>query len=304
MAKNEGSIGRVIKALKAATPESTKRKMRRTLIEPIKPSMTKTRVWLRMRSHDERLKPSFLIIGAMRAGTTSLFYHLAQHPQVARPIVKEIHYFDGHWGRPPAWYFAHFPPVQNLPANAITGEASPGYIFIPGVADTVAKLLPRARVIALLRDPVARAISNFHHSVRAGFEKRSLENAIFAPESSRFPALSEFDPQGRGYLRKGPTHECYIARGLYAAQLALWVDRIVRDRLLVIKSEDLFRDPRSVYDQAVDFLELDRHDPGSLKALNAIEYGRSDGRVAERLREIYAEPNRELYVMLGRDFGW
>src|SRR5262249_32439169 len=118
-----------------------------------------------------RMQPAFLIVGAQRCGTTSMFKTLRQHPAVlAPPLQKGIHYFDKNYDRAPAWYRSHFP----LRANAaraegrvgvvpMTGESSPYYMFHPLAPQRIAADLPGVRLIVLVRDPVERAISAYTH---------------------------------------------------------------------------------------------------------------------------------------------
>ena len=103
-----------------------------------------------------RRLPDFLVIGAQRAGSTSLFAQVCAHPGVAAPSHKEIHYFDLQSFRSLRWYRSHFPPAVTA-RGRLTGEASPYYLFHPAVPGRVAATLPDVRLVARVRDPVARA---------------------------------------------------------------------------------------------------------------------------------------------------
>jgi hypothetical protein len=188
-------------------------------------------------------QPDFLIIGAQRAGTTSLFHYLSQHPNSRPPLLKEIHYFDLNPQKSPNWYFAHFP--QNR-GDFITGEASPYYLFHPEVPARVAKLLPTVKIIILLRNPIERAYSNYQHSVSLGIEKRSFEQAI-QPEL-----------EGQVYPIGSIAHreQSYLARGLYAEQLARWLKIFPRKQFLILKSENFFQNPLENLNAVSAFLGL------------------------------------------------
>ncbi len=131
----------------------------------------------RLATAGARRLPDFLVIGAQRAGSTSLFAQLCAHPGVAAPSHKEIHYFDLQSFRGPRWYRSHFPPVASS-RGRITGEASPYYLFHPAVPARVAEALPEVRLIALLRDPVARAYSHYQLSVRDGHEHARFRGGV------------------------------------------------------------------------------------------------------------------------------
>src|SRR5215216_7751234 len=129
--------------------------------------------------------PDFLVLGAQKAGTTALYAYLRRHPQIAGPSWKEVSFFDRHYARGESWYRGNFPsrPATWLArrragAEPIVGEASPGYLFHPHAPQRVATLLPNVRLIALLRDPVDRALSHYHHELALGRESLSFEEAI------------------------------------------------------------------------------------------------------------------------------
>lgn len=114
--------------------------------------------WLNRLTARRRALPDFLLVGEMKSGTSSLFHYLQMHPLVAPPVRKEVHFFTIGYSKGAGWYRAHFPLKSNIPAGGITGEGCPGYFFAPGVEHRIHDLLPNARLIVLLRDPVERAI--------------------------------------------------------------------------------------------------------------------------------------------------
>src|SRR5437879_9845243 len=124
-----------------------------------------------------RLLPDFIIIGTQRGGTTSLYSYLASHPSVGPASTKEVHFFDNKYTKGLAWYRAHFPSaIEKYYAEHIqkrkfiTGESSPYYLFHPHVPKRVAKDVPHAKFIVLLRNPVDRAYSQYNHAVDGGRE--------------------------------------------------------------------------------------------------------------------------------------
>src|SRR5436189_26280 len=132
--------------------------------------------------------PDFLILGAQKAGTTALYAYLRWHPQVTGPSFKEVSFFDRHYARGERWYRAHLPVRR----RAVVGEASPSYLFHPLAPERVARMLPEARLIALLRNPVDRAFSHYQHEVALGREQLSFEDALageFAEPNRRLAKL-------------------------------------------------------------------------------------------------------------------
>ena len=163
------------------------------------------------------------------------------------PLRKEVQFLSVHWDRGLPWYH-HF-PVAGGPEQR-TCEASPYYLFHPAAPVRAAAALPAARFIALLREPSARALSHHAHNRANGVEPLSIEDAL-AAERDRLDAD-----------RDGSAHRLYsyVARGLYAEQVTRWRDA-VGDRLLVLLSDDLFRDPRQTFDRVQAFVGLDQWEP-------------------------------------------
>src|SRR6266480_7948081 len=123
--------------------------------------------------------PDFLILGAQKAGTTALYAYLRQHPEITGPSWKEVSFFDRHYARGEAWYRGNFP--NSLRARGkLVGEASPSYLFHPLAPERVAGLVPEAKLIALVRNPVDRAYSHYQHEVALGREPLSFEDAVAA----------------------------------------------------------------------------------------------------------------------------
>lgn len=281
-------------------------------LRPLKRRAELGYVWLQAKRGYERLRPAFLIIGAEKAGTTSLFRYLAYHPKIVEPLRKEILYFQAAWDRPFAWYLAHFPRADRVPPGVMTGEASPSYLFDPLVPERVARFLPEVKIIALLRNPIARAISHYYHKVNKKVgESCGLVECLLAEGMQLRPDLTDRLVSEYGLTRERlyavantvrlPT---YIQRGFYADQLLNWYKHFDRDQILVLNSEDMFENPRDVYARTLRFLDLDFFDIGPMRAYNAGRYGDVDPIIIRYLSEIYADSNRSLYQLLGVDFGW
>lgn len=286
---------RLVARAKKAMPRSAK-----NLARPFRQQLTLAHIRLRMRDADQRLRPSFMVIGAAKAGTTSLFDYLIRHPQIAKPLIKEIQYFNFNRQRDPNWYFAHFPRADEVGEGAITGEATPGYLPTPGVPEAIEALLPGSKVIALLRDPVARTISHYHHYANLGRETRSMEEALFDPRAAELPEDNPYRPAA-GYRAPLPY---YVSSSFYARHLERWQAFRDSERMMIVKSEDMFANPRALFDQTVAFLGLPAADPGRLATSNAGSYGKTDPAIVARLKEIFAPENARLTALIGRDMGW
>jgi hypothetical protein len=271
-----------------------------------------------------RILPSFLIIGAQRAGTTSLFRYLLQHPDVAGPSggdaavwwVKETHFFDEKFSKGVDWYRSFFPLASTRERNRKrghdlqAGEATPYYMFHPAVPARAAATIPNAKLIALLRDPVERAYSHYQMMSRTGREKLGFEEAL-AAEPERLAGVEEallaeeemLLPSG-SRAHHQHRHRAYFARGLYAEQLERWLEHFPREQLLVLKAEDMLARPTETYAEVLAFLGLREWALDDFPEHNKKPYLAIDPGVRTRLEERFAEPNARLARLLGDDFGW
>jgi hypothetical protein len=251
--------------------------------------------------------PDVVVVGAEKAGTSSLFKYLCSHPSFARPWKKEVRYFAYHYDRGPSWYRSHFPTRTELRAagvadgtRALTGEATPSYLSHPFVPGRMAELVPDVRVVALLREPVARAIASYHHKVRLGYETRPIEQAFEEcfERTRREDPLTEWDDPW-GFRRQAD----YVGRGEYASALAHWLESFDRSQLLIVETERLTRRGRG-FARVLDHLGLSAWEPERFIEYNTGSYEPAPPSLYRALAEHYRPYNAELWDLLGEDWGW
>lgn len=214
--------------------------------------------------------PAFLICGAQRCGTTSMYRTLSQHPAVLKArLHKGIHYFDTGYGHDFAWYQGHF-PTRRLAARVaaqtgctpLTFESSPYYMFHPLAGERIARDLPGVKLLILLRDPVERAYSAHAHEIARGFETEPFERAIEL-EPARLAGETERLLAEPHYVSHSHQHQAYRSRGQYIDQLLRLEKLFGRDRIHVVDSGDFFTDPEPCYRSVLSFLGLPPH-PGTV----------------------------------------
>lgn len=246
-----------------------------------------------------RTRPDYIIAGAGKCGTTSMQAYLAAHPLVRAPLGKEVHYFDHNYSRGESWYRAHFPLARRW-RPWLTGEATPYYLCHPGVPRRVAQAVPDVKIIVLLRDPVERAYSQYR-MVRDEYrcECLTFEDALRA-EERRLVGERERLAREPSYRSHSHLFFSYKERGRYAEQLERWFTYFDRDRMLLVKSEDLFARPREVLAEAFAFLQLPAWRPESLPIYNRGTYERPMSEEArEHLSKYFVEHNERLGLLLG-----
>jgi len=233
--------------------------------------------------------PDFVIIGASKCGTTFLYHLLTKHPHVEPAAFKETSYFNLLFEKGIQWYRGCFlPPRWKDGRRTITGEASPGYLIHPHAAERMADIIPQARLIALLRNPVDRMYSDYHHGARNRQRHRTFEEIVEACLDA--------------------PHRKFLSRNIYVDHLVRWSKFFDREQMLVLKSEDFFEHPQGSLKLVLDFLDLPSWEPEASKLSdkrNAGKYERTmDPAVRRRLEEYFEPHNRRLYEYLGEDFGW
>lgn len=249
--------------------------------EWLKPLYLKVRGW----NAGARALPDFVIIGAQKAGSTSLFNYLCQHPQIYGSMPKEIFYFNREFDRGENWYRRHFPKQEFLRRRqAICGEASTMYLYSEQAPQRLAAMLPNIKIIAILREPAARAVSHYNHDVFMGREKRSVDE-VFSEETiscwAKKDSLSKRD-------------RAYFERGCYGTQLTRWSAAFPHGQFLVLFSETFFANPQATVDEVSTFLGLDRFPLPSCRVFKAAPAGATKPRAFDSLKESFRVWNRQL----------
>lgn len=241
----------------------------------------------------------FFIVGAQRCGTTYLYHLLARHPEIemAVPVRPEPKFFldDTLYAKGLDWYErTYFPGKEGA---WLRGEKSTSYLESDAAAERIAQAYPEARIVALLRDPVARAVSHWRFSVENGVETLPLAEALEREEERR----DDFD---RARFSVSPF--AYLRRGRYVDDLERWTRRFPRGRIRVLVHERLVGDREQVA-ELYRFLRVDAGfvPDGMDEAVNASRTSRGEEdlppELERRLREAFASPNAALAARFGLD---
>jgi len=254
-----------------------------------------------------RILPNIIVIGVVRGGTTSLFHYLSQHPCIAKSAYDELGFFDTNYELGLNWYRSMFPTkltkrlIEKKYGHFMTFDVTPFYIYNPNAVQRIQNILPHAKIISILRNPVDRAYSNYHLGVRSGNEKRSFEDAI----NFEIKTIQDNENRQRNtdYFEQ-MIGKSYLVRGFYAEQLQTWMNKFPKEQLLVISSEDLARKTIETLQTVFDFLKLPDYKIKNLTRKNEAKYPSMNQNTRKTLIEYFRPHNENLYSLLGRRFDW
>lgn len=254
-----------------------------------------------------RLEPSFLIIGAARSGTTSLYEYLIQHPQVLPAAGKEVYFFDKKFHKGINWYKSFFPfkwkksKLKNL--KPITGEATPRYLHYPHCPKRVHSFFPKIKLIVLLRDPIDRAFSHYQMEREHEHESLSFEKSI-EEEDLRIKNELKRMIKNENYYSVDFYRKSYKTRGIYVTQLQNWFKYFPREQFLIIKSEDFYKEPEKIYKQVLDFLNLPPFKLNIYKQYKMRKYTTMKSETKILLKDFFQSYNEQLSILIGKNFRW
>jgi hypothetical protein len=240
---------------------------------------------------------AFIVAGVQKGGTTALFDYLGEAPELSLSQVKELHFFDDEaqdWSRPDyAAYHGNFEPFD----GRLRGEATPIYLYWPGSLERIATYSPAIKLIVMLRDPVDRAWSHWKMEYARGAETRPFAWCVREGRQRLFAAAPW------GFHREFS----YVERGFYGEQMARLYGLFPRDQVLVLRAEDLRREPAPTLSQVRGFLGLPDAPAPTAREVHVgrdMDYG-SDlaGADVDHLRGVYARDLGRLADLTGVRFG-
>ncbi|MBI1184023.1 sulfotransferase [bacterium] len=255
----------------------------------------------RIMSASLRGLPQFIIIGAQKGGSSALYKFLCEHPQVQRAFVKEPHYFTGQFHQKSLkWYKAQFPLSKS---GIITGEASPSYCTHPLAPQRIKSVVPQAKLIFIVRNPVERAVSNYFHSVRYGVEPLPIEEAMQRPAEIFEAEYAKMERED-GYHSSTYHRHAYLHKGLYAFHLNKWYQHFEPQQILLLENAELLNQPQKVYNEVLQFLQLEAFAPAAFSKHNVGSTKPVDESLTRQLKQVFEEPNRQFFHLISREFPW
>ncbi|MDM4015446.1 sulfotransferase family protein [Roseiconus lacunae] len=242
------------------------------------------------------IQPFAVIVGAQKGGTSTLFSTLAKHPLIEIPrdrstgkVFKEINFFNDHFARGAAWYLGHFSAIDKVAL-----DASPNYFCDPLAHQRLFELMPEARLIVSLRNPIDRAFSQFNHY------RQMLPGTLHW--DWRRPGKSFAENVRAEVKMPFPHWQGLIGRGMYAAQLRSLLQFFRRDQLHVIALEQWCVEPNAETCRLLKFLGLPEAEL-ELQTCHVREYGSEqiDDFTRNQLWRLYQPQLNELVDLVGID---
>jgi hypothetical protein len=259
-----------------------------------------------------RVLPNFVILGAQKSGTTTLFETLADHPQIIPPFNKEAHYFDNNFDKSLNFgYRFHFPLKLAMRLHGffknssfITGEATPFYLFHPLVPKRMKGVLPNAKFLVILREPVERAYSHYQYAVKNGNETRTFEDAI-ANEIEEVNAEKLKLTIGQKFNNRLLQNNAYISRSCYYEQLNRWFKWYKPEQFFVFSSEYFFQYPEFFLKEIHGFLGVPKMSlKRSLPIANPNAYKAMNNQTFQQLKAYFQPLNEALFDLIDKQLWW
>lgn len=288
--------------------------------------------YFRKKTYQYRAIPDFLIVGAQKSGTTSLYYDLSAHPQLKTNLgPQEVAFFTSKYNKGITHYRSFFPFHKK---GYLYYQSCPYYLFHPLTPERVYYHFPNMKIIILLRNPIYRTFSHYNHQRLAGRENLSFEEAL-KREEERLEGEEERlmrNPDAKSYNHR---HYSYIKRSIYIYQIDRWLNYFSKSQMLILSSDEYFQEPASALSKVYDFLGIpyifpswirnnevssyklwsnkitnifNRHNLSKLGLTRKINYRPYKHSLTEdqktRLFEYFIPFNEMLFNRIKKNFGW
>ena len=256
-----------------------------------------------------RVIPDFLVIGAKRCGTTSLYQHLSEHPCISRSPRDNIGFFNENYHLGINWYKSLFPTVfykkkmESKNKQCLFFDVTSTYMEEELTAKNVYEVNPNQKIIVILRNPVDRAYSHYHVNVKEKSEKRSFEDAIFE-EMNRIKSERIIQNKNKNLRVFTPNNIHYLKKGFYALQLKSWFKIFPREQILVLSTEEFQEDQNLIYKKIFDFLNIPNMKIKSTEKMEKGNYIPMKHDTRNLLLDYFRQCNHELFELINSEFDW
>jgi hypothetical protein len=245
-----------------------------------------------------RVTPDFLIIGAKRCGTTSLYEYLGEHPCIKKSFRDHIGFFDDNFQLGINFYKSFFPTIfekkffELKNGKFLSNDVTSSYIQNLETAEHVFSTLPKSKIIAILRNPTDRAYSEYNLHLRSNSNLSSFESHI-ENEMNKNKTIND-DKHTKDYLKKG----------FYFEQLTPWFKLFPRKNILILSTEEFGKSTSDVFNNIFEFLQLEKYHIENPKRMQRGVYSKLNPVMRKKIIEYFRPKNKKLYDLVGKDFSW
>ena len=190
--------------------------------------------------------------------------------------------------------------IRNKTKYALTGEDTPFYFWKIDASKRISEILPKIKLITILRNPVQRAYSNYNLGLREGTEKLTFEEAI----RKELGTLAENKISAENIFKFCNVQRSYIAKSLYIYQMKIWFEKFSKNRLFVISTEEMSNSPSHTMNQVYEFLDLPKYEHAFFEKRKNVSYDKMSDSIRKELEEFFKPYNEELFKLIGRSFNW
>ena len=247
-----------------------------------------------------RVLPDFLVIGAKRCGTTSLYEYLGKHPCIKKSSHDHIGFFDDNYDLGIGFYKSFFPTIfekkiyEVKNGKFLTNDVTSSYIQNTKIVNRIVEMLPNSKIIAILRNPVDRAYSEYNLHLRANAEIESFDSLI----QNEINSIENKNDGGK------IKNNSYLKKGFYYDQLKPWFELFPKNNILILSTEKFGENTSQVFNDIFKFLNLKNYNIQNPKRMQKGSYSKLNPSTREKLLEYYEPKNKQLYELIGKKFNW
>jgi hypothetical protein len=267
--------------------------------------------YFKMYSSSIRLLPTVMIVGFHKTATTSLHEYLIQHPNVIKPLRKEIGYFSVFFWRGEMWYRSHFSTVfskfklNRRKENFVVLDSDPNCSYHPYSPKRIRDRLPKIKLIFVLRNPIDRAWSDFNQDLnREYISNISFEEKIKEDEHDFDKMIKSLKSEKlqSDYFKE--IQRPYLSIGKYVVHIKEWLKYFSREQILFLTTDELKSDLDGSLQKIFNFLNIPNQSILDLEKKNVGKYEKMNSKTREKLIEYYRPYNLELETLLNKKFNW
>ena len=254
-----------------------------------------------------RVIPDFLVIGAKRCGTTSLYQHLPEHPCISKSPYDNMGFFNDNFHLGVNWYKSFFPTtftrnkIKSKFGDFLAFDVTTKYMEEESTANNVYQTKPNMKIIIILRNPVDRAYSQYHLSVRQAAERRSFEDVV---EENMNRLNKESHEHHEIKPRFSAKEDNYLKKGLYALQLRYWLKIFPRENILIVSTEEFENNQQIIYNKIFEFLNISKFEVKNTKKMEKGNYLPMKSETRNLLLDYFRPHNHELFELINMEFDW